>query len=95
MKKRKEPERPLNERMAEALGLPGEVVCRLPEITLTGNRTLLVENHLGMMDYGECAICINTGIGVLKVTGANFDILSITDEVIALQGEIRSLSFEE
>ena len=95
MKKKEEGSVSPSERLATALSLPKEVVCNLPEITMTGNQTLMIENHKGMVDYGEEIIRINTGCGVLSIAGSGFDILSITDEMIVLCGRIRSMEFTE
>ncbi len=93
--KRQPEELSAGERLAKILGLPAEVVTNLPEITMSGNRTLTVENHKGMVDYGETEIRINTALGILEIEGSGFDLLAITDEVIALTGTIRSLQFSE
>ena len=45
--------RGLLERTAEALDLPGDVLAGLPHIELTGNRELRMENHKGILAYGE------------------------------------------
>lgn len=93
--KRQSEELSAGERLAKVLGLPPEVVANLPEITMSGSRTLTVENHKGVVDYGEELIRINTGAGMLEIEGNGFDILAITDEVIALTGRIRALRFSE
>lgn len=90
---KKKEEVPPSVRLAEALRIPAEVVGRFPEITLTGNRTLMVENHKGMVDCREDLVRLNTGCGLLTVEGKEFDILTITDEVVVLTGQITGIRF--
>ena len=90
---KKKEEVPISVRLAEALKIPPEVMGRFPEITLTGNRTLMVENHQGMIDCKEDEVRLATGCGMMTVFGENFDILTITDEVVVLTGIIRAVQF--
>ena len=90
---KKKEEVPLHVRLAEALEIPPELMGRFPEITLTGNRTLTVENHQGMVDCREDLVRLNTGCGLLTVEGECFDVLTITDEVVVLTGTVSRLRF--
>ena len=92
---RKKDEATPSERLASALSLPKEVVCNLPEITMTGNKTLMVENHKGIIDCGEELLRLNTLSGILTVKGHEFDLLTVTDEVIVLSGSISAMEFTE
>ena len=43
----------LLEKTAEVFDLPGDVVAGLPRIELTGSRELRMENHKGILSYGD------------------------------------------
>jgi sporulation protein YqfC len=94
-KKTKEeiPEKKLREKFTELLELPKELVLDLPKITIVGDGDMMVENYKSVMEYGKARIRLNTGLGVVKVTGAGLLIKEITSEDIIVSGEIHSLEF--
>ena len=73
--------------------LPKEVVMDLPKITMFGDRNLLVENYKGIIEYDDNKIRINTGKGIIKVTGEKLVIMEITQEDLMIDGDIDTLEF--
>ncbi|HOQ37145.1 MAG TPA: sporulation protein YqfC [Acetivibrio sp.] len=91
--KGEENKRKLKEKVAELLELPKEVVMDLPKITMFGDRNLLVENYKGIIEYDDNKIRINTGKGIIKVTGEKLVIKEITQEDLMIDGDIDTLEF--
>lgn len=89
--KRKVPN--IKERVSEVLELPKEVVMNVPKLTMVGNGNLIIENYKGVIEYDDCRVRINTGTGVIKITGIKLVIKGITSENILVDGEIESLEF--
>jgi len=83
----------LKEKMAELLELPKEIVLDLPKITMFGNKNLIVENYKGIIEYDNSRIRVNTGKGIIRVTGEGLIIKEITSEDLMIDGEILSLEF--
>jgi sporulation protein YqfC len=83
----------LKEKVAEILELPKEVVMDLPKITMFGDRNLLMENYKGIIEYDDNRIRVNTGRGIIKVTGEKLVIKEITLEDLMIDGDIVSLEF--
>lgn len=83
----------LREKFTEVLELPKELILNLPKLTIVGNRDMMIENYKGVMEYGSARIRVNTGLGVVKVTGAGLLIKEITSEDIIISGDIHSLEF--
>lgn len=79
--------------VTDTLGLPGEVLFNIPKLVLTGNRTLLIENYKGIMEYDPLRIRISTGSGVIRISGKNLTIKHITSEDILIEGLISSIDF--
>lgn len=94
-KKKAEKERKvkLREKLSEALDLPKEVVLNIPKITMVGNGSLVIENYKGVMEYEDNRIRINTGSGVIKITGSGLSIKVITSESVLVDGAVSSLEF--
>ena len=59
----------LLEKTAEAFDLPGDVVAGLPRVELLGDRQLRMENHRGILAYGEEEIHVSGGKLIVKVRG--------------------------
>jgi sporulation protein YqfC len=83
----------LKNRITEALELPKEIVLNVSKLTLIGNSDLIIENYKGIMEYDNGRIRVNTGAGVIKITGSRLLIKEITSEDILIYGEIDSLEF--
>ncbi len=77
--------------VSEILELPKDIMLDLPKITLIGNLQLYIENHKGIIEYGNLRIRINTNAGILRVLGKNMVIKNIVTEEIIIVGEIESL----
>lgn len=83
----------LREKFIEVLELPKELILDLPKLTIIGNGDMMIENYKGVMEYGSARIRINTGLGVIKITGEGLLIKEITSEDIIVSGEIHALEF--
>jgi len=93
-KEKKEETKPgIRERLAEILELPKEIVMNIPKMTMIGNKDLIIENYKGIIEYESNRIRINTGAGIIKITGDLMSIKEITSEDILVSGNISSLEF--
>jgi sporulation protein YqfC len=87
------PGKKLREKFTELLELPKELVLDLPKLTIVGNGDMMIENYKSVMEYGKARLRLNTGPGVIKITGAGLLIKEITSEDIIVSGEIHSIEF--
>ncbi len=74
--------------------IPPEIISNIPKILITGNYTLSIENHKGIVFYSENSIIINFKKGKLNIEGNNINIDLINNEVIMLKGNIEQVKFE-
>jgi len=91
--KKVEPRTSLKEKFTEALELPKEIVMNVPKLTMVGNGDLIIENYKGIIEYDNDRIRVNSGIGIIKITGERLVIREITSEDILVSGEITSMEF--
>ncbi len=91
--KQKEPKANIKEKVTELLELPKEIVLNVPKLTMIGNSNLIIENYKGIIEYDDRRVRVNTGIGVIKLTGERMVIKEITSEDIMIDGEIQSMEF--
>ena len=83
--------RGLLERTAEALDLPGDVLAGLPHIELTGNRELRMENHKGILAYGEEEIRIYGGKLEITVRGRGLELRAMNAGQLFITGTIQGV----
>jgi sporulation protein YqfC len=83
----------LKERFTELLELPKEIVLNIPKLTMVGNGDMIIENYKSLIEYESERIRLNTGIGVVRITGSRLLIREITSEDIIICGEIQTLEF--
>jgi sporulation protein YqfC len=89
--KSEEPRATVRERIADVLELPREIVLDLPKLTMVGRGNMIIENYKGIVEYDSSRIRINTGIGVIKISGSGMLIKEITSEDIMVGGIINSV----
>jgi sporulation protein YqfC len=91
--KKPETKTSLREKITEALELPKEIVLNVPKLTIVGTGDMIIENYKGIMEYEINRIRVNTGAGIIRITGDRLIIREITSEDIFISGEINSLEF--
>lgn len=89
----KAPKKSLWEKTADLLDLPADVVAGLPRVEILGCRQMLMENHKGILEYGDKAIDINGGQVVVKVRGDHLELRAMNASALSLEGVIFSVEF--
>lgn len=84
----------LRQAMVSALEIPAEVGLDIPKITMTGNYSLMVENHKGIIDYDLHRVRIKIGGGWLEITGSGLMLQTMSREELVIEGEIKALNLE-
>ncbi len=77
------------------LELPKEVGTNEPKITMIGFNQILIENYMGILEYEEFFIKVNTYIGIININGFNLNLNNLTDDDILITGKIDSIDIEE
>jgi sporulation protein YqfC len=93
------PKKPRPDRLEQILGdmleLPKDLVLDLPRLVVIGQRELYLENHKGIIEYGDCCIKINLSRGLLEIEGEGLEIKLIMPDEVTITGLIKSLRFVE
>lgn len=79
--------------MMESFEIPKETVLDVPIISLVGNREIVIENFISIIEYGESAIRLKTQCGEFAIEGKNLEARSMDSEHIQIKGQIQTLSF--
>ena len=72
---------------------PTEVISSTPKLEITGNNTIYIENHKGVLTSDEIIIKLKTGF--LIAQGKKISISEINKDFIFLTGIFNSFRFEE
>lgn len=79
------------ERIAEFFELPRDSILDVPRIVVVGNAELVIENHLGIIEYASSHVTVATAKGNVTVRGNDLAISSITKTLIGIRGTIEHL----
>ena len=73
--------------------IPSDIIAGQPRIEISGNRELLIENHGGILEYGDNEIDINAGSLIVRVKGNGLQLRAMNPGAISLDGLILSVEF--
>jgi len=82
----------LPQELTERLELPEEAL--LGSAKLTGGRRAVVENHRGVLEYGEERIVVSVGRGRLSISGAGLSIEAMNRRELLVKGRIQTVEWE-
>lgn len=82
-------QRLVDEELLTAGALPG-----LPILELAGDRRVLIENHLGVMEYGRNRITVKVGYGQVSVLGDCLEIMRMTKQQLIICGRIGGITLQ-
>lgn len=83
--------RSLLEKTVQALDLPVDALAGLPRVELVGDREVRIENHRGILAYGEEEILVSGGPFVIKVTGMGLELRAMTGLELLITGQIAAI----
>ena len=62
-------------------------------IEIFGEELLIVENHKGILVYGETEMRISCGRRVLRITGLGLTLQAMTENTMAIRGQILGVEY--
>ena len=80
------------ERTAELFDIPADALTGLPKLELVGDGELRVENHKGILSYGQEEIHISGGIYLIKITGRELELRAMTGIELLITGKISQIA---
>ena len=83
----------IRERVAQAAGIPKDVVLGASINTVTGTSEVCVENYRGIIEYKDSLVRLQTKEGQIRITGKRLDIEYYTNDEMKITGIIDCLEF--
>jgi sporulation protein YqfC len=82
------------QKIVNTLDLPRDIILDMPKITVTGDNEIIIENHKGVVLFGEDQVKVNSGIGLISIYGGKFEILFMGGSTITIGGKFKSIVYE-
>ncbi|MCR5663854.1 MAG: YabP/YqfC family sporulation protein [Oscillospiraceae bacterium] len=80
--------------LAERLDLPEETLNGAVRLTAVGDRRALIENHQGLLEYGDAQIRVSTGRGQLVLRGSGLGMDAMNRGELLIRGTLQSVEWE-
>ena len=84
----------IEERVVNTFSLPQDIMLGLSNLTLLGNRELIIDNYMGIKDYSDCLIRIKTKKQIIEIEGSTLTIDYYTDKDMKISGVISTIQFK-
>lgn len=84
----------LLERTAAVFELPADLLAGLPCVRIVGSEEVYVQNHRGILAYGEEEIIINGGKQLIRVVGQGLRLSGMTPADLTITGSVRAVELE-
>ena len=91
--KRNRGQESLKGKFTKLLDVPPEVVSDFPQIVMSGNQEIRVENFGGLLEYTSQIMRLNTKCGILVINGVNLEAQKMTSDYITIKGTIIQVGF--
>lgn len=79
------------EKTAKLFDLPADALAGLPRVELVGDGEVRMENHKGILAYGEEEIHVSGGSFVVKIAGENLKLRAMTGMELLVTGRIKAI----
>ena len=84
----------ISETVADAWGVPKDVIMNIPRMTISGDKEICIENHKGILVYTDKEIRVSTAMGVVRICGKNLIIERIRIEDLLISGTFSKVEYE-
>lgn len=81
-------------KIEKLLEIPEEVTTNIPKITLIGFNQLMIENYMGVIEYEEYLVKINSSIGIIIIEGNKMNLNQINENDVLISGAISKIYLE-
>ena len=85
----------LKARIADASGVPKDVVLGVPLLTVIGQNEVCVENYRGILEYTDKLIRIQTKLGKIHVLGRGLQIQYYNNDEMKITGHVMTIEYYE
>jgi len=81
------------ERISETFEIPAESFGALSRVTVTGNTTVQIEGHRGLLELTDDTVADRCRGTVVRITGTGLKLHGMNGDCIAFTGRIAGIDF--
>ncbi len=81
-------------KIVKSLDLPKDLIFDLPRTTMIGDMQLYVENHIGLLEFSDTKIRLQTRAGELFIYGTSLVICGVMYREILIEGKIDNIKWK-
>jgi sporulation protein YqfC len=78
---------------AKALELPEELISGAPHIEMSGNRDVIIDGYMGIIEYDDEKVKLSAGKYAIKITGRDLTLKNMQRDSICISGFIYTMEF--
>ena len=82
------------ELLSDRIDLPADAFAGSAKLTLNGRRHLLIENHRGILKYGDKLIAVDCGGMKVRICGDELNLSAMDKSDMLITGRILSIELE-
>ena len=80
-------------KLADELEIPNDAMSDNFELTMHGNKKVIIENHLGLTVYDDNQVSVKTKDQDITIKGSRFKIEEINQYKLIVKGKIKEIVF--
>ncbi|HHZ00459.1 MAG TPA: YabP/YqfC family sporulation protein [Sedimentibacter sp.] len=80
-------------KLADELEIPNDAISDNFELTMHGNKKVIIENHLGLTLYEDNQVSVKTRDQDITIKGSKFKIEEINQYKLIVKGKIKEIVF--
>jgi sporulation protein YqfC len=80
------------QRLSDSIYQTNDAFPGMPVLEMAGDQRVLIENHMGVIEYGKERICVKVKYGVLAITGDDMELAKMTKHQLVVMGRINAVT---
>ena len=76
------------QKLADGTDLSGETLPGVPVVEIAGENRVLIERHVGVIEYGRERICVKVRHGFVWICGCGLELTRMAREQLIISGRI-------
>lgn len=79
-------------RRVQALEWINDLSGKSARVTAIGRKTLLVENHAGILEYAQNRVLLASGCGAIEIEGSGLTLSEVRRGALMIRGSVRRVN---
>ncbi|MDR1589582.1 MAG: YabP/YqfC family sporulation protein [Oscillospiraceae bacterium] len=81
-------------RALDLFDIPLELAPGVSKLTVTGDSTVYVERHRGLVEYDDGVIAVKTGGGITRFYGEGLSLTAMSGDELLIRGGLERIEFK-